>query len=169
MPKQLLKPKMLLLSKTTEAEIPQLYELECLCHAQPWTLGILQDCLKVGYLCHTFRFKPDVEINSDLAVLPPIGFMITQVILDECHLLNICVHPDWRGKGIASQALRWLFNFMQEKNMRSMFLEVRASNQAAIKLYQKLGFKQIGIRKNYYRTDFGQEDACIYKWYFEEK
>lgn len=148
---------MLKITNSLESEILELYKLERLCHKHPWTLGILQDCLKCGYLCHTFRMVNDCGIEC----ASPIGFMINQIILDECHLMNICIHPNFQGRSFAYTALQWLINLMREKQIKTMLLEVRVSNQAAIKLYEKLGFQQIGTRKDYYRTEEGREDARV--------
>lgn len=166
---------MLYINKTTETEILQLYKLERLCHRHPWTLGILQDCMEVGYLSHTFRLGTDSDHQNNIATLQipnlekksccinPIGFMINQIILDECHLLTICVHPELQGKGIARTALTWLINLLREKQITAMFLEVGVLNPAAIKLYENLGFKKVRIRKNYYESDSGAEDAMVMK------
>lgn len=166
---------MLYISQTIEAEILQLYKLERLCHHHPWTLGILQDCFEVGYLCHTFRLNTIVDKENFITAIPlptlenkvccsnPIGFMMNQIIIDECHLLTICVHPELQGNGIARMALTWLINLMREKQMKSIHLEVWVENAAAIKLYKNLGFEKVRIRKNYYEQSSGSGDALVLK------
>ena len=134
------------------SELPELYKLERLCHQHPWTLGILKDCLQVGYLCHSF-YTGQCE--------HPIGFTINQIILDECHLLNICIHPKFQGEGYAKAALQWLIELLREKDIQRIFLEVRASNTKAIGLYEKIGFHQVGLRKDYYPAEHGREDALV--------
>lgn len=165
---------MLTITNSSELELPLLYKLERACHAHPWTLGILQDCLRTGYLCHTFRLlKHTPNLNNHCAAIPmphlinrtccedPIGFMINQVILDECHLLTICICPDLQGLGLATAALTWLIELMRSKSIKTLLLEVRASNSKAIALYEKLGFSKLSIRKNYYPVTEGQEDAWV--------
>lgn len=148
---------MLKIQSSQNEELQQLYKLERLCHQDPWTLGILQDCLNVGYLCHSFKIPCTKDCTQTLLI----GFMINQVILDECHLLTICIHPDHQGKGYALAALKWLQELLTDKNVKSLLLEVRESNSKAQGLYKKLGFEQIGLRKNYYSTDSGREAAIV--------
>ena len=74
-------------------------------------------------------------------------------------MMNIAVHPDFRRKGIAEALIATLEEALWEKGSLALTLEVRASNVPAISLYEKLGFVQAGIRKNYYRNP--KEDARI--------
>jgi ribosomal-protein-alanine N-acetyltransferase len=87
--------------------------------------------------------------------------MISQVIVDECHLLNICIHPDYQGNGYGQLSLNWLEQLMREKDVASLLLEVRQSNLKAQGLYKKLGFEQIGLRKDYYPADSAREAAIV--------
>lgn len=87
--------------------------------------------------------------------------MINHVILDECHLLNICIHPQHRGQGYAKSALNWLFETLKFKTIKKLILEVRVSNMAARQLYKHLGFDIIGERKGYYPKDTGRETAIV--------
>ena len=74
-------------------------------------------------------------------------------------MMNIAVHPDFRRKGIAEQLVNALVDALKEIESHCLTLEVRASNDPAIKLYDKLGFSKIGRRPNYYRHP--KEDALI--------
>ena len=77
----------------------------------------------------------------------------------ETDMMNIAVHPDFRRRGIAESLVNALVEDLQKQESHSLTLEVRASNEAAQKLYEKLGFMQVGLRKNYYRNP--KEDAYI--------
>lgn len=88
-----------------------------------------------------------------------VGYCGTWIILDEGHITNIAVLPDWRGKKIGEELLVRMMGKAQSMGVKKMTLEVRVGNQTAQKLYRKLGFKDGGIRKFYY-TD-NMEDALI--------
>ncbi|BDG62454.1 ribosomal-protein-alanine acetyltransferase [Caldinitratiruptor microaerophilus] len=88
-----------------------------------------------------------------------VGYGGMWLILDEAHVTNIAVHPDWRGRGIGEALMRRLMDCARSYGITRMTLEVRVSNHAAQNLYVKLGFRPAGIRKGYY-TDT-HEDALI--------
>lgn len=92
---------------------------------------------------------------------PPfvLGYICSWLTLDECHILNIAVHPCFRRMGLASQLIDHLFKTCQDKGISHYFLEVRVTNEEAISLYKKYGFKVCGLRRRYY-ADTG-EDALI--------
>ncbi|PHM55470.1 ribosomal-protein-S18-alanine acetyltransferase [Xenorhabdus hominickii] len=90
-----------------------------------------------------------------------IGFAITQYVMDEATLFNIAIHPDHQSRGYGRALLDHLINILPEKQINTLWLEVRRSNQSAIRLYEDLGFNEVFIRKNYYPTTTGKEDAII--------
>ena len=79
----------------------------------------------------------------------------------ECHLLNLCVHPDWQGRGLGRRLLLRLFAIGKANNADTAFLEVRASNRRAIALYESEGFCEIGLRRGYYPAGDKREDAIV--------
>ena len=87
------------------------------------------------------------------------GYVGSQTVMDETDMMNIAVHPDYRNRGVAIGLIQELIAALKERGSHSLMLEVRASNDPARKLYEKLGFQQVGLRKNYYRNP--KEDACI--------
>lgn len=107
--------------------------------------------------------------NRDLTI--PVGaevsgrltaYAFLWIIMDECHLANIAVHPEWRRKGIGRELLGQVVEIAREKNCVKMMLEVRKSNRSAIALYEQSGFHKVGIRKHYYRDGFLRtEDAVL--------
>jgi len=117
----------------------------------PWTIGIMSDCLKSDYHCYVYEV--DCEVR---------GYIIFSTVLDEMHLLNICIDPVYQNKGYGRQFINWLINFARDKNCKTLYLEVRISNQAAIHLYQNLGFNEIGLRPDYYPAKNGKEDAQLF-------
>lgn len=88
-----------------------------------------------------------------------VGFVGVWTIIDEGHITNMAVHPEFRKKGVGSALLTSLIESSKDWGCNSLTLEVRSSNKAAKDLYKKFGFLEEGIRKNYYRDN--EEDALI--------
>jgi len=102
------------------------------------------------------------EVGAEIA-----AYIITSTAADEAELLNIVVAPTYQRQGIASRLLELIFTSF-DKSIHSLFLEVRASNQAAFTLYDSLGFNEVGVRPNYYPAlsksgspSSAREDAII--------
>jgi len=87
-----------------------------------------------------------------------VGYICYWLIADEMQILNLATAPQFRRKGVAAQLMTQAFSRCLPEHLSSVWLEVRAANQAAIALYQRHGFKQSGIRKAYYRDG---EDAIV--------
>ena len=92
------------------------------------------------------------------------GYVGSQTVMDESDMMNVAVSPDYRRQGIGEQLVLSLAHALKEKGSHCLTLEVRASNAPAIGLYEKLGFRQVGLRKNYYRNP--KEDALILRKQF---
>jgi ribosomal-protein-alanine N-acetyltransferase len=88
-----------------------------------------------------------------------VGYVINSRYVDAWHVMNVAVEPEHRGRGIATALLERLFALTRDEERRGYTLEVRVSNEDAIRLYEKLGFDSRGIRRGYY-TD-NREDALI--------
>ncbi len=138
------------IKKLSIDDVSEMMQIERQAYAFPWTENVLKDCLQGAYLCR------GLMLNGVLC-----AYAILSVAAGECHVLNICVAPDVQGKGIASDFLRKLLDEAVEWNAEITFLEVRASNVAALALYSKLGFSEIGRRKGYYRNGDNREDALV--------
>lgn len=94
-----------------------------------------------------------------------VGFIICKLVADQAELFNICVTPDAQGKGYGKALLVQLISELSARKATELWLEVRASNTAAIALYEKLGFNCVDVRRNYYINAQGSEDAhimCLY-------
>lgn len=125
-------------------------EIETASYPFPWTRGIFQDCLRVGYCCHV------LEVASEVA-----GYGIVSSALEEAHLLNLCIRGDRRRNGLAGLLLEHLIREAQFAASTRLFLEVRPSNKAAVGLYKRHGFRAIGRRPGYYPAQEGREDAMV--------
>jgi ribosomal-protein-alanine N-acetyltransferase len=143
--------KELYIRSLKKADLPAVLAIEKLVYKFPWSGQIFKDCVSCSY--------------SNWALIKQgelIGYSILSIAVGEAHILNICIHPDQQGKGLARLFLNDLLTEAKKKNAESVFLEVRPSNAAAVSLYESMGFKQIGQRKNYYPTADGREDAVVY-------
>ena len=134
-----------------EADLFAVLQIEAQSYSVPWTEGIFQDCLRVNY-------PSWVLIEAEHII----GYILFSVGADEAHLLNICIAPESRHSGLAKMLLLDRLELLKQKNVLTVFLEVRASSKPAIALYKNLGFEQLGIRKNYYKTLDGKEDALTF-------
>ena len=145
--KSMLKPR---LKPASFDDAKVLAQLEMLASAAPWTQQQFTDCLAE---------KNPVYIlwENDL----PMGFVIYHLIKAQCEIYNIAVHPDFQQQGWGKYLLEQAINDARARQCESIFLEVRASNQAALGLYQKLGFNEIGIRRNYYKMSAGNREDAI--------
>lgn len=116
----------------------------------PWTEGIFRDCIKQGYSCWVY------EQDGEIA-----GYAVVMFVLDEMHLLNICIRPEDHGRGVGSALLKTVERIARGVKAETCFLEVRQSNFSAISLYLNAGFNEIGQRKGYYPASVGREDAIV--------
>lgn len=133
----------------TEANLDTVLKIEFAAFSHPWTRGIFLDSLK-SYECWVMCMGDQ-----------QIGHGVLQVIGDEAHLLNITVTPPSQGRGLGLRLLDFLMKRAHERGARECFLEVRASNAGAYRLYERYGFNEVGRRRGYYPGVGGREDALV--------
>jgi ribosomal-protein-alanine N-acetyltransferase len=133
-----------------ESDLAQVAQIEQASYRFPWTAGIFHDCLRVGYTCIV------AEIDFLL-----VGYGVLSSGAGEAHLLNLCVAENFRCRGLGRRLLQELLRRARDANARVVFLEARPSNTGAIRLYQALGFVQVGVRRGYYQAVGGREDAIV--------
>jgi len=144
------------------ADLPAVLLVEQAAYPYPWTEGIFRDCLRVGYHCLVAEPAPGAGLAWAAGAVPPlVGHAVMSAAVGECHLLNLCVHPDWQGRGLGRRLLQRLFALGQAHNADTAFLEVRASNRRAIALYESAGFCEVGLRRGYYPAGDRREDAVV--------
>ena len=134
----------------TDADIPQIAELERICFSDPWSEQTLRDSL-VNPL---YRF---VAVKDGARVLGYAGMFLT---IPEAQIANIAVTPDERRQGLGRLLVRGLVREAEEAGAQVVFLEVREHNAGAIALYEQEGFIRVGMRKNYY--DNPVENGFVY-------
>lgn len=125
-------------------------EIERQSNPFPWTEINFKDCLEKGY------YSLALEDGKDL-----IGFAIMAISSEESHLLNIGINKSARGSGHGERLLKKMMLAAEVMGSKKIILEVRVSNNIAYRLYDKLGFEEIGLRKKYYRLPEGREDAFV--------
>lgn len=133
----------------TEADLDRVVQIESAAFSHPWSRNLFVDGLK-SYDCW-LMFEGEEQV----------GHGIIQIILDEAHLLNITVRPQSQGRGLGLRLLEHLMRRALELKAGECFLEVRASNQGAYRLYERYGFNEIGRRRDYYPAAGGREDALV--------
>ena len=147
------------------ADLDAVLEIESVSHLHPWTRGNFSDSLAAGHWAYCIRPQIDQVIKGsylDPSILW--AYCILFPAVDELHLLNITVSPKLRKLGLGSRMMAAIEGVAAQQNIPRIILEVRPSNIAAVTLYQKLGYEQIGIRKNYYPADLQlglREDALV--------
>lgn len=134
----------------SKEDIDQILTIEHKSFATPWSRDAFDNELTLN------QYAVYVVIEADGQV---VGYCGMWLIVDEAHITNIAVLPEYRGQKLGERLLQRVMDLAREKGAKSMTLEVRVSNMVAQNLYRKLGFTNGGIRKNYY-TD-NQEDGLV--------
>lgn len=145
-----LKPAPLALRPMDEADLDNVIRVERAAYPYPWTLGNFRDCLESGYSCWV------AEVDGVL-----MGYYVLIVVVGEAHILNCCVSPTSQGLGYGRRIMLGLLDNARDLGAEVVFLEVRPSNTAALRLYEGLGFEHIAVRRGYYPADQGAEDALV--------
>ncbi|VAW87313.1 Ribosomal-protein-S18p-alanine acetyltransferase [hydrothermal vent metagenome] len=138
----------------SEQELAEIAAIDARAYPQPWSEQIFRDCLKAKYHCFVFE-------NEDGLL----GYGVLSVVMDEAHILNLCILPEKQGQGLGRELINYMIGLSREKKVETVFLEVRISNEIARHLYDRVGFNEVGIRKNYYPAKSGREDAMVLAMY----
>lgn len=133
----------------TATHVPQIARLEQCCFSQPWSARSIAAELENPLSCWLVA-----EENGVL-----LGYIGSQACAPEADVMNVAVEPTARRRGVGRALLRALMARLRAQGMQSLTLEVRAGNQPALALYQRLGFQEVGRRPKYYVNP--TEDACI--------
>lgn len=139
----------MMITQMTADHVSQVAALETICFADPWSEKSVASELRNPLSLWLVALE-----GGKVA-----GYVGSQSVLGESDMMNVAVHPDFRRRGIAEALVLELVAQLKAKGNYCLTLEVRTSNNPARKLYEKLGFRQVGLRKNYYRNP--REDACI--------
>jgi [ribosomal protein S18]-alanine N-acetyltransferase len=140
------------LRRMEERDLPSVLEIEKVSFPNPWRETTFR-----GEIQHRPISYPLVIVHTTLNKV--IGYIIFWVIGEEVQINNIAVHPDFRRLGIGEQVLRQVIEQVKWGGANFVTLEVRPSNIGALILYKQIGFKMLGVRKNYYTNP--PEDAFV--------
>lgn len=138
------------ISTLSTTDLARAFQIETRAHAFPWSEKTFASNQGERYL--NLQLAVDGEIAA---------FAITQIVLDEATLFNIAVDPAYQRRGLGRELLEAVIDAVEERGVATLWLEVRASNAAAIALYESLGFNEATVRRNYYPTADGHEDAIV--------
>ena len=139
----------MIITAMNKDHVTQVAALEKVCFSDPWSEKSV-----AGELDNPLSLWLVAMEEEDLA-----GYVGSQSVLGEADMMNIAVDPAFRRRGIAEALVNALIDQLVRRGNHCLTLEVRASNESAIALYEKLGFQQVGLRKNYYRNP--KENALI--------
>ncbi len=137
--------------KMLASDVSGVSELDKLCFANPWS----NESFEYEICSNPLAFYLVAEAENGLIV----GYMGIWHILDEGHITNVAVHPELRGRGLADKLISEVIACSDVAGVRRYTLEVRVSNASALHVYKKFGFKEAGVRPNYYEDN--GEDAII--------
>ena len=133
-----------------ERDLEPVIEIEQRIYAFPWTRGNFRDSIRAGYSCWVCRGGADL-----------LGYAVLMLAAGEAHLLNLSIDSKFQRCGHGSRLLEHLVRTAREYRARVLFLEVRPSNVAGLELYARHGFRQIGVRRDYYPAQAGRESALV--------
>lgn len=134
-----------------QQDIESAYQIELENYEYPWSLPVFTET------CENSEYNL-VICSGDGEV---VGFLLLMLVMDECQILNFAIRKDKHRKGYGKYLLQYAIKYMP-KQIEKIWLEVRQSNIGAQQLYELLGFKKMGIRKNYYQHKGKNEDAMLY-------
>lgn len=137
----------------TFLDLPQVLSIEAASYPDPWNRKTFEECLAAqakGYRCYVLLAEASV-----------VGHAVLTSVVDEAELLNFCLAPEHRGQGRAAVYFDRLLAVLQEQGAKRLFLEVRQSNTPARRLYAGAGMREVGVRKGYYPSKDGREDAVL--------
>ena len=138
------------------ADLDRVYQIETQCHSHPWSKKLFLSNFGTRYFNHVLLKDNNV-----------VAYFVASSVAGEVTLMNIAVAPAQQGAGYGRALLAFLQDYARHKNEQEIWLEVRASNVAALALYHKLGFTELDRRKDYYPCEKGREDAIIMCCYLE--
>ena len=127
------------------------FAVEACAYSHPWTRGNFTDSLAAGYIA-------ELLLTGDGGL---VGYFVAMTGVDELHLLNITVAPDWQGLGLGQSLMAVLRQRAMHLGLSTLWLEVRQSNERARALYRRLGYAEVGLRRGYYPAVGGREDAVV--------
>jgi len=138
------------LAAMRDADLDAVLAIEQGVYTHPWTRGNFADSLRSGYACRTWRVAREL-----------VGYFVLMAAAGEAHLLNLSIAAGWQRRGHGTALLGEAMRIGRDMGARNVFLEVRPSNLPGQALYERMGFRKIAQRRNYYPAPGGREDALV--------
>lgn len=135
----------------TVSDLDAVVAVEARAYGWPWSRGNFIDALAAGYAA---------EVLEDRAA-GLMGYFVAMTGVDELHLLNVTVAPEWQGRGHGSALLDAVVGHGRDRGLATLWLEVRHGNHRARALYARRGFDEVGVRRGYYPAAAQREDAVV--------
>ena len=153
----------------TSDDLSQVMGIENNAQASPWGRLSFEESLTKSHFCRVLEVaaehEPSLDRHEQISEGQIVAYHVVCAILDELHILNVVAAPQYQGIGLGHRLMHDILEIAEHHQSRRIFLEVRASNQKAQSLYLKWQFKQMGLRKAYYRPTLSntiREDALIF-------
>ena len=131
-------------------DLDAIMKIEPQIYPHPWTRGNFSDSISSGYSAWVLLLDEKI-----------IGYALLMMVLDEAHLLNLSIASAYQKQGLGRLLLEHMLQIAKNHHATNMFLEVRPSNISAIALYENIGFNEMAIRRGYYPSATGREDAVL--------
>jgi [ribosomal protein S18]-alanine N-acetyltransferase len=131
-------------------DLDAIMQIEPTIYSHPWTRGNFADSLNSGYSAWVLEEKSEM-----------IGYALLMIVMDEAHLLNLSIAKHHQKQGLGRYLLEHMIKIAKRHRAANLFLEVRPSNVSAIALYENMGFCEMAIRRGYYPSHNGREDAIL--------
>jgi ribosomal-protein-alanine N-acetyltransferase len=156
----------ILIERMQESDLGEVLKIEQVSFSMPWTRIMFETELRETTLSYPIvarwlgePTKENISPEGDPSVYPICGYSVFWHVLDEIHIGNLAVAPAYQRHGVASALIKNILNLGQQWKVVRVSLEVRQSNEAAIRLYLRFGFKEVAIRRKYYTQPI--EDAIV--------
>lgn len=131
-------------------DLPHVVMIEQTIYSHPWSAGNFRDSMNAGYSCWIMEGAGRI-----------IGYGVLMIGVDEAHLLNLSIERSMQGAGLGRQLLAHFLAIARAAELDQVLLEVRPSNDVARRLYASEGFREIHVRRGYYPSTRGREDAIL--------
>lgn len=135
----------------TVSDLDAVVAVEARAYGWPWSRGNFIDALAAGYVAEVLE-------DRDAGLM---GYFVAMTGVDELHLLNVTVAPEWQGHGHGSALLDAVARYGRDRGLATLWLEVRHGNHRARALYARRGFAEVGVRRGYYPAAGQREDAVV--------
>ena len=149
----------MLIRRMSITDVPRVAEIEKACFSMPWSEQSLRDSVEREDTLFLVCEEGRSDLDKNLSPATIVGYIGMYISFEEADITNVAVSPSYRKKGYGEAIVSKAKEFAKAKGLERILLEVRISNTAAISLYHKMGFEELGLRKKFYEHPV--EDALL--------